>query len=300
MLKLIQLKRILKKYKNIFLELNLNIIGNIELEGMQDGKIYSHSGEENMSIFLIKNDLTIIYQNKELEKYIDIKLPSLKNIKSMIQVMEITKEIRPNGCIIERLEKIYDASSLIVTDLISKRYVYETQKIGLLDTESLEKNYKMKTVFETYNHNEKIKLNQQDISTLYKDVISSNRAIEIYALYNGIIHEKSQYSILRIHSGHLKEEAFGYKEISGITAKENAICGSPSSHLSTKNIEHMRSLIESAIGYQVPLHNIDRVSLIEAMNYQPRVYKRTGLELEKVPGNHLDELDQKKKRRKHL
>ena len=91
-----------------------------------------------------------------------------------------------------------------------------------------------KNSFEYYGLWEQI--NNENFNSVEFHVIKTEEAPynRIYDLYNGTINERNSDGIFSIHLGLLRKVAFGYKEMNGINAKENEICGDCKENLSKR------------------------------------------------------------------
>ena len=145
-----------------------------------------------------------------------------------------------------------------------------------------------------YLLSEMVKINGEDISYIYDVVNGTDKIYRIYDLYNGTINERNSDDIFSIHLGLLRKAAFGYKEINGINAKENEICGDCKKSLSTQESTFIYNLINKRIGYKKQFDIYDINSIIDAI-----IYKKTAPEIAKdflekelgIPYEEFDKLD---------
>ena len=86
-----------------------------------------------------------------------------------------------------------------------------------------------------------------------------------------MINERNSNDIFSIHLGLLRKSALGYKEINGITAKENEICGNCKKKLSTQESIFIYNLINKQIGYKKEFDIYDINSIINAITYKMTV-----------------------------
>ena len=171
-----------------------------------------------------------------------------------------------------------------MVDLISNRYVFD-KNISIYDINNFEQLCNMKTTFESHfktllkpvdslrryadsPYSTYTKINGEDISYIYDIVTGSDKIYRIYDLYNGIINERNSYDIFLINLGLLRKSSLGYKEINGITAKENEICGECKKRLSSQEITFIYNLINKKIGYKKQFDIYDINSIIEAITYK--------------------------------
>jgi len=289
MFEIINLKIILKKYEDIFSD----ILFGFEFVNIEDNKfIFKDYFGNKMTGILNDNVINFYYQNNNYEKQINFELPSA-DYNNDIKVNEIIKEIRPNGTIIEKIERIYGFSKFshdkrTLIDLISKRYVFnENIKIINLgiNAECVNDLSEMKTVFESHmnvlvrpldsvrwykdsKYSTITLLNGDDISNIY-EVGGIDKISRIYDLYNGFINERNTSNIFSIHLGLLNKDSLGYKELVGITDKEDSICGKQIEKLYIyQNPDYIYDLIRNRIGYKKEFNLNDRNSLIEAITYK--------------------------------
>lgn len=97
-----------------------------------------------------------------------------------------------------------------------------------------------------------------------------------------------------IHLGLLRKSALGYKEINGITAKENEICGDYKRDLSTEKSTFIYNLINKKIGYKKQFDIYDINSIIEAITYKKTAPERAKDSLERelgIPYEEFNRLD---------
>lgn len=309
MLELVKFKLLTKKYKNVFSD----ILNNMSIESI-NGNIIDFIDEKGNKMFVEMNDNNIIFKKND-KKYIKVIIP--KNDKNDdIKVIDITKEKRPNGCIIEVIDKYYgytreSSNEEVLVDLISKRYAFD-KNIKIDDNIDFNEVCKMKTVFESHlkafakpmnstrwytdwPYSTITLINGASISDIYDMVNGIDKIYRIYDLYNGIINERNSDDIFAIHLGLLNKDGLGYKEINGITAKENAICGSNTTNIITsKEATFIYNLINKRIGYEKSFNIHDINSIISAITY-----KKTAVEIAKelieqdlgIPYEEFDKLD---------
>ena len=80
-------------------------------------------------------------------------------------------------------------------------------------------------MFSSFNWNSMVYLNDQDISSVYENVRGRDAINRIYYLYRGMISKMIYRDIYRLHIGTLKEETFGFREISGVLGKVDQVVG---------------------------------------------------------------------------
>ena len=238
MIEITKLKSMLKNNKNVFKD----IINDMTIKSLRGNNIiFSDSKGNEITAEVNGSDIIFRFNDKR-----NVAVNLFHNDKNKcVKVIEIVKEVRDSGCVIEVIEKKYDFSieseEKVLVDLVSDRYIFD-KDVSIYNTNNFEQLCKMKTTFESHfktliNPNNSIrwytdspystytKINGKDISYIYDIVIGTDKIYRIYDLYNGIINERNSYDIFLIQLGLLRKSALGYKEINGITAKENEICG---------------------------------------------------------------------------
>lgn len=308
MFEIIKFKSILKNNKNVFAD----IINDMTIKTLRDNTITFVDYKENETIAVIDNS-NILFRFDDKKSTV-VNLPQDDN-NEYVKVIDVIKEERDNGCIIEVIEKYYDFTiesedEKVLVDLVSNRYVFD-KNISIDDINNFEQLCKMKTTFESHfktlrktvgslrwytdsHYSTYTKINGEDISYIYDVVNGTDKIYRIYDLYNGIINERNSDDIFSIHLGLLRKAAFGYKEINGINAKENEICGDCKKSLSTQESTFVYNLINKRIGYKKRFDIYDINSIIEAITYKetaPEIAKDL-LERELgIPYEEFDKLD---------
>lgn len=204
--------------------------------------------------FTIKDNNTIVLDNTEFKLNLENDIITLQNenrfIKisnddSIIIVNDFIKYKKINGCIIEKLTKvygysIYSSEKRTLTDIFSTRYVFN-KDMDIMDEEAFENACKMKTTFESHMRKLIIDpsspryctttpystytlVNGENISRIYDIVNGIDKIYRVYDLYNGIENERNKSDINAINLGLLDSNAFDYKTKHGITKKENQVC----------------------------------------------------------------------------
>lgn len=308
MFEIIKFKSILKNNKNVFAD----IINDMTIKTLRDNTITFVDYKGNETIAVIDNS-NILFRFDDKKSTV-VNLPQDDN-NEYVKVIDVIKEERDNGCIIEVIEKYYDFTiesedEKVLVDLVSNRYVFD-KNISIDDINNFEQLCKMKTNFESHFKTLRktvgslrwytdspyptyTKINGEDISYIYDVVNGTDKIYRIYDLYNGIINERNSDDIFSIHLGLLRKAAFGYKEINGINSKENEICGDCKKSLSTQESTFVYNLINKRIGYKKRFDIYDINSIIEAITYEetaPEIAKDL-LERELgIPYEEFDKLD---------
>ena len=310
MFEITKFRAILKKNKNVFAD----IINNMNIKALKNNTItfVDHNGNEILAVI---NDDNIIFNFGDKKSTV-VNLPQEDN-NGCVKVIDVIKEKRDNGCIIEVIEKNYDftkesENEKILVDLVSNRYVFD-RNISIDDINNFEQLCKMKTTFESHfkplqkpvgstrwytdsPYSTYTKINGEDISYIYDVVNGTDKIYRIYDLYNGIINERNSDDLFSIHLGLLGKEAFAYKELNGINAKENEICGNSKKTLSTQESTLIYDLISKRIGYKNQFDIDDINSIINAITY-----KNTDTEIAKDSQHEeVDKLDCDEQHKKEL
>lgn len=316
---LTKFKLLIKKYKTIFSD----ILGDMQLEKVENNEIvFKNKKGEYMTTTVMGRYINFDYKSNWLERRINFRIPDKGDDDSDIKVLETIRENRPNGCIIEQVERMYGFSIFsmkekTLVDLVSKRYVF-SQNVGFVHScseEFLEKSNLLRTVFESHmnisvksidevrwctdsKYSSKTLLNGVDISHLYDIVEGKDKINRIYDLYNGIINKRNSDDIFSIHLGLEKKEGFGYKEASGITEQENSICGTSYNKFPyNQDCEYIYDFIQNKIGYKENFSIDDLNSLLDAITYTPTIQeiavndieKRTGMSYKEFNGLDIEE-----------
>ena len=147
MLEIIKFKSILKKNKNVFKD----IISDMTIKSLKGNNIILVDSKGNEIISEI-NDSNIIFRFDD-KKNVIVNLPQ-DDKNECVKVVEVVKDERDNGCVIEVIEKNYDFSvesedEKVLVDLISNRYVFD-KNISIYDINNFEQLCNMKTTFESH------------------------------------------------------------------------------------------------------------------------------------------------------
>ena len=204
--------------------------------------------------FSIKDNQTVLLDNAEFKLNLEDGTITLENENRFIKinndnniiiVNDFIKYKKINGCIIEKLTKvygysIYSSEKRTLTDIFSTRYVFN-KDMDIMDEEAFENACKMKTTFESHMikliidpsspryctttpYSTYTLVNGEDISRVYDIVNGIDKLYRVYDLYNGIENERNKQDINAINLGLLDANAFNYKTKHGITKKENQVC----------------------------------------------------------------------------
>lgn len=308
MFEIIKFKSILKKNKNVFAD----IISDMTIKTLRDNTITFVDFKGNEIIAVI-DDSNILFKFDDKKSTV-VNLPQDGN-NEYVKVTDVIKEERDNGCIIEVIEKYYDFTKesedeKVLVDLVSNRYVFD-KNVSIDDINNFEQLCKMKTTFESHfktlrkpvgslrwytdsPYSTYTKINGEDISYIYDAVNGTDKIYRIYDLYNGTINERNSDDIFSIRLGLLRKSAFAYKEINGISAKENEICGNCKKNLSVQESTFIYNLISKRIGYKKQFDIYDINSIIDAITYEKTAIERAKDLLERelgIPYEKFDKLD---------
>ena len=206
MLEVIKFKSILKKNKNVFKD----IINDMTIKSLKGNNIIFIDSKGNEIISEI-NDSNIIFRFDD-KKNVIVNLPQ-DDKNECVKVVEVVKEERDNGYVIEVIEKNYDFTiesddEKVLVDLISNRYVFD-KNISIYDINNFEQLCNMKTTFESHfktllkpvdslrwytdsPYSTYTKINGEDISYIY-DINSIIEAIT----YKKTVPERAKDSLER-------------------------------------------------------------------------------------------------------
>lgn len=205
----------------------------------------SFSIKDNNTIVLGDTEFKLNLENDIITLDNDKRFIKISNDNNIIIVNDFIKYKKINGCIIEKLTKVYDYSiysseKRTLTDIFSTRYVFN-KDVDIMDEQSFENTCKIKTTFEshmrkliidpssyryctTIPYSTYTLVNGENISRVYDIVDGIDKIYRVYDLYNGIENERNKQDINAINLGLLDSNAFNYKTKHGITKKENQVC----------------------------------------------------------------------------
>lgn len=178
------------------------------------------------------------------------------NIKDNLILNERKIEKRENGILVTDIRKIFGLSKkyrkALLKNINEKRILFSKEKLQNLfknlnfENDPLmllhlklslfEKKNKLSNVCDLYNvfsvhsndEENKVYINCDDISHLYKIIDGPNKVYEIYNLYKGEMIEKTKNDILSIRLNLLSEESFNLIERLKIAEKEENLIGKSS------------------------------------------------------------------------
>jgi len=296
-----KIKRIISEYEYI----TDNYLENCKYKtAKNDALIFSDKYQDEIEISLENDNLKVqkVKDNKTLE--VIITFSKRENI--LINCEETIIEEREKGFIIEKITKIYGASRFsnepkYLTDILSRRYVVEKDITldCLSSEETLSEIALLKTTFSSHmkdfltNGNRyytdtpasnNTYLNDYNISKIYAIVEGPTKIEKIYDLYNGKITQDNSYDLLSIGLGLLNESAYAYKEVAGITAKENYLIGEGTNDISKAYLEFVRDFIKKEIKYPYDFDLTNRQEFIKILNYKPTAVDICKEKLERMIG----------------
>lgn len=117
--------------------------------------------------------------------------------------------------------------------------------------------------------------NGEDVSSVFDITDNSDKLYRVYDLYRGVINHRNEMDINSINLGLLSLDAFGFRELKGVTQKENSLIGKTQLEVSESYINYLKDLFFVNFGYTGKIV-VDRISLLSAI-----LYKRSGAELAK-------------------
>lgn len=110
-------------------------------------------------------------------------------------------------------------------------------------------------------------LNGEEFSSLFDVNDSANKLYKVYDLYNGIINARNENDINSIHFGFLSEDAFGFRELKGITNQENELVGRSNLEVSNDYINYLSKFLYEKFGYKGEI-KLDREILLQGITYK--------------------------------
>lgn len=276
-----------------------------------DNKIvvsFKNKNYQNVYLELTHENLIFIKHNRyELEKQVIVKGPIVKSVHYELRPtgIIITK-------LSKNYEYTRDSKrEKYITDLYSKRYVISNNTISNLFNEnpcmfgrnivdfykkiedferidSIEKHADLTTKFETHMrsfykqdgkwipdsyYSTRTYLNGEDISVLYNSVSGRDQLLRIYDLYNGIINERNEIDIYKIHHGDAYDETFGLKEYKGITSHENMIASKSLIRPSKDYYEYINKFFKNFNSNTEEIYFLDRNTLLQHIKQQKEKQK---------------------------
>ena len=143
MFEIIKFKSILKNNKNVFAD----IINDMTIKTLRDNTITFVDYKGNETIAVIDNS-NILFRFDDKKSTV-VNLPQDDN-NEYVKVIDVIKEERDNGCIIEVIEKYYDFTiesedEKVLVDLVSNRYVFD-KNISIDDINNFEQLCKIPTI----------------------------------------------------------------------------------------------------------------------------------------------------------
>lgn len=276
---LFQFKILLSKYKYVFQDF-LN--GWILKEIKKNILIFQDTFGQQMLITIKENYVFLAIKRNLVSHKIEIELPKREQ---PILVKEVKIEKRPTGSILEKIEKTYGCSKIgygkTLLKLNSERYVFPFAAAKYALDETLYARSFMKTTFMCEEQNPsqqlystKTTVNQEDISYLYDMVDGSNQINRIYDLYNGNINKRNSEDLYAIHLGLLRKEAFGYREILGITNQEDRLVGTTITRTPNQmNASFIKEFLKNKIGYDKEMDVNDTAQLRTIIDSLPKISK---------------------------
>lgn len=118
--------------------------------------------------------------------------------------------------------------------------------------------------------------NGDEFSSLFDVNDSADKLYKVYDLYNGIINTRNENDINSINLGFLSGDAFGFRELKGITSQEDELVGRSNLEVSNDYINYLSKLFYDKFGYKGEIKT-DRESLLKGITYKmsgPELAKR--------------------------
>ena len=110
-------------------------------------------------------------------------------------------------------------------------------------------------------------LNKEEVSSIFDVNNGPDKLYRIYDLYNGKINDRNENDINSIHLGFLSEDAFGFRELKGITEKEDNIVGRSNLEASKDYINYLSLVLYDKFGYKGEI-KLDRKTLLQGITYK--------------------------------
>lgn len=137
-------------------------------------------------------------------------------------------------------------------------------------------------------------LNGEDVSFVYDIVEGPDKLPRIYDLYNGIINDRNIGDLRAINLGLLREQAFGLKEASKITEKENSIVSKFITSPNASYYQDVCRLLKEKLNYDGVILLDDREALLKAIKHKlsaVETSKRTVERMLGIPYQEFEQLD---------
>lgn len=118
--------------------------------------------------------------------------------------------------------------------------------------------------------------NEEEVSSLFDVTDSADKLYIVYDLYNGIINTRNEKDVNSINLEFLSADAFGFRELKGITSQEDELVGRSNLEVSNDYINYLSKLFYDKFGYKGEI-KIDRESLLNGITYKmsgPQLAKR--------------------------
>lgn len=118
--------------------------------------------------------------------------------------------------------------------------------------------------------------NEEEVSSLFDVTDCADKLYIVYDLYNGIINTRNEKDINSINLEFLSADAFGYRELKGVTEQENNLVGKSTFEVSNDYINYLSKLFYDKFGYKGEIKT-DRESLLKGITYKlsgPELAKR--------------------------
>lgn len=133
-------------------------------------------------------------------------------------------------------------------------------------------------------------LNGKEVSSIFDVNDGADKLYRVYDLYRGIINPKNENDINSIHLGFLSEDAFGFRELKGITESENKLVGKSTLEFSNDYLDYLSKLFYDKFGYKGQIKQ-DRTILLQGITYKMSAVEIAKREIEKKSGISYEEYE---------
>ena len=133
-------------------------------------------------------------------------------------------------------------------------------------------------------------LNGEEFSSLFDVNDDANKLYKVYDLFNGRINARDENDINLINLGFLSEDAFGFKELKGITSQEDELLGRSNLEVSNDYINYLSKFLYDKFGYKGEI-KLDRKTLLQGITYKMPDVEITKREIERKLGIPYEEYE---------
>ncbi len=235
------------------------ILRQVDVEKRENGVIYkeiqkqfapsNRFNNKNVLVDLIED--SYVFSKDKINKIIDKE--DFSDVRLMYILLKIKKASMEND-----LKDICDLHNRFSTHMNT----YIQCKGGRLIKDNI---YPTRTYF-----------NVDEFSSLFDVNDSADKLYKVYDLYNGIINTRNENDINSINLGFLSGDAFGFRELKGITSQEDELVGRSNLEVSNDYINYLSKLFYDKFGYKGEIKT-DRENLLKGITYKmsgPELAKR--------------------------